>query len=460
MFSGKEIKKILFTQYTDPYTEGTGEEALHDFIDHYDVTLDELRDIVGWLKQHEIDMSNWQIPEESIFKLLERDIADGKISLHRVDEYIEYFQIELPYRIAKIYQFLDKQSCSIDSTRDISYPKKGHQHIYRRLELTPVELFAKQYPIFFAPFHGYCVFLDDFQTMVKTDKLSEPQKKEILDFFEYNNVEIIENKTEYIQNTIDDLLFDDRYIRKQKLDDTFTEFKLSMKEKKQYLKYAKEKYDVLDIDRGYRKIVRNMEYLNKIFSFDISVNRYMIKEFVERLNDDPAFKRINEDPVKYYELECRYISLEFYAKMVVTRLIYSSIEEIYCTKMSTVHLIEMVEDLCLNEDELTDYIEIFQEYFEHKKKKYDYELPQGCKCITYVLCDLIRNNSLFDKQTREKIVSSFHKYASTLSFEKFSGVFPQMIENVQSSGNGEENKGDDFVRKLIDIVSEVLLTIR
>ena len=216
--NGKRI--VEESEIKDVLLHVSNEELLtlvEDFIMNYDVTLDELSFLLEWLHRNKVETPQLHISEECIFKLMSRDISKSEICLSRIEQYINYFHIIFPRNIARIYNYLEKRSCIIDLSESEQYPLKNSIHKYERLNLSPVEKFEQRYPIFLDPYYYESVFLDDIQKIVNQEKLSQSQKSDLIQYFENKDIEIIENKAEFIEDIIDNLAIDDTYINKKSL---------------------------------------------------------------------------------------------------------------------------------------------------------------------------------------------------------------------------------------------------
>lgn len=457
--NGKRI--VEESEIKDVLLHVSNEELLtlvEDFIMNYDVTLDELSFLLEWLHRNKVETPQLHISEECIFKLMSRDISKSEICLSRIEQYINYFHIIFPRNIARIYNYLEKRSCIIDLSESEQYPLKNSIHKYERLNLSPVEKFEQRYPIFLDPYYYESVFLDDIQKIVNQEKLSQSQKSDLIQYFENKDIEIIENKAEFIEDIIDNLAIDDTYINKKAYDLTLEEYKLTTKEQQYYLRYTKEKYQVLDIDGSYRKIINKMKSLNHIFSFEHLENEIIIKEFIETLNTN-IFNHLEKDALEYFELADRCVPINYYSKLIITRLILEYFKTSNDSKLSYDYLEDLADEFDLYEQEYTSFINLFYEDCSHEIDNME-DYPTQCNSSLYTLCTYILDNSQITHRTIDDIMSQFNKYASSLSLLRFTSIFPELIDIANNSSQKGMRKIESFTNNLITNVSNILKTIK
>ncbi len=460
-----QIRAVLLLHFSQ--SEDT--DILEDFIKNYDVTLEEMQNLLDWLNKNEIDISKYEITNECILILIGRDISDGKLDLNRINKYINYFWMHSPSEIITIYKYLEDNDCSIDLMNDHSYPLKDGLNEYKRLTVTLIEQFEQKYPIYENDsylYDGFCdgfVFEDDIESFTKKLSLSTLQTNELIKNYEENeDIDLIDNKKEYIKELIDNLSFDSVIDRKDYYE-LINKFVLTFPEKKYYHNYLQSNYRLIDLKAMLMNLRSKIEYLNTIFGFDFPTNQLTIKETVQKIYTTyfPSQEYTIDEIVESVDSS---ISIKYYSQLVITRLICLEVERIAKKSIGDDYIEDLASDFNLYDSEYENFKQIF--YIDEKDMDEDgmykdyFELTNnGCSSLYNLCIYIMKYLKVQSDLSMDDIVLSFKKNYSSISLQDFCDVFPSIIRIAKKEKNANEGKIDTFIDSLVNSIETILLTI-
>lgn len=464
-----EVRAMLLLYFS----QNKDNSFLLEFINSFDVTFEEIKELIEWLHNNGVDSLRTCLTEECELKLLERDISNKTINFERVNEYIYYFSKSIPWKIVPIYKFLDKKRCLLSLSNYQSYPLKKNLHIYTREKLTVFEQFKNEYPAYPSDrWYGDINFLEDISTFAKKHKYNDSVKEQLINSFdnEDTNITLIEDdKVSYIQDGIDSLAIED-VIDKNELNSFLENFNLTKSESVNIHNYTKKNYRIIDIEDKVNNLNEKTNYLNQIFEFRFSHNEVKLLDLEKNLKKE-VFNDANFEDDDYFEKDenIKYITLDLYAKLIITQLICLSIEQITDKYLSYDYIEDIAEEFDLNAKDYSLFIDLFKGYknsdfcdlYDNDIDSEPFSLKTDLNTSLYGLSNYIIHHTKFNSSERiEQTQKRFCEPFSDISLNLFCEKFPIILRYAKSqSQKDNENKIDCFIKVLLEQIKKIIESI-